>query len=340
MKAMLVSAWQRRGWLACLLLPVAGLFGLLAAWRRLLFRYGVFRRIRLDRPVVVVGNVTVGGAGKTPLTLWLARELLRRGKKPGIVSRGYGGSASVGGEVRQVRQEDDADEVGDEPLLMARRALCPVWIGRDRALAGQALIHAHPECDVLLCDDGLQHYRLARDVEIVVMDGRGAGNGFLLPAGPLREPLSRIQQAQALVINGGIAAPSGLIPTFSMSLHGNVFYRLDHPQQRRESRDFQGMKLHALAGIGHPQRFFDHLSAMGLQVVCHAFPDHHRFCVSDIKSIDGAEVLLMTEKDGVKCAAIASELAPMEIWVLPVEAELDSALGQLVVEKLNGSPSA
>lgn len=337
----LVSAWSRRGFLAWLLFPVALLFGLLSALRRLLYRLGVLQSVRLPRPVIVVGNITVGGAGKTPLTLYLAAELAARGFAPGIVSRGYGGRASGAGEVRQAHPGDDAAEVGDEPLLMAGRGICPVWIGRDRAAAGAALLKAHPECDLILCDDGLQHYRLARDVEIVVMDGRGTGNGWLLPAGPLREPLSRLRSVDALVMNGGAAAaPPSAVPVFAMYLTGEVFRKLSDPGCTREARDFAGLKLHALAGIGHPQRFFDHLAKLGLNPECHAFPDHHHYRLSDIKKIVGAEALFMTEKDGVKCAALAPAFAPADAWVLRVEAEPDPALLQHILEKLNGRPPA
>lgn len=337
----LVSAWTRRGLFAWALLPLAIVFGLLSALRRWLYRQGVLNSVRLPRPVIVVGNLSVGGNGKTPLTLWLAQELARGGLKPGIVSRGYGGRASDAGEVREVRPDDDPAEVGDEPLLMARRAGCPVWVGRDRAAAGQALLEAHPECDLILCDDGLQHYRLGRDMEIVVMDGRGVGNGWLLPAGPLREPVSRLASADALVLHGG-TAPQGLPgrpPRFAMRLVGSRFHSLADPAVSREAADFSGKRVHALAGIGHPQRFFDHLAALGVQAACHPFPDHHDFGRADLEFSD-CEALLMTEKDGVKCAA----LAPAHAWALRVDADVSPDLAQLLVRKVmetvHGRPPA
>jgi tetraacyldisaccharide 4'-kinase len=329
----LLASWTRRGALAWFLLPLALLFGLLSALRRLLYRLGVLKSVRLPRPVIVVGNLSIGGNGKTPLTLWLAQELARKGFKPGIVSRGYGGRVSAAGEVREVRPEDDPTEVGDEPLLMARRAGCPVWVGRDRAAAGRALLAAHPECDLILCDDGLQHYRLARDMEIVVMDSRGVGNGWLLPAGPLREPISRLGRADALVLHGG-TEPQGLVshpPRFAMRLVGSRFQSLADPGLSREAADFSGKRVHALAGIGHPQRFFDHLVALGVAAVCHPFPDHHDYSQSDLEFPE-CEALLMTEKDGVKCAA----LAPAHAWVLRVDAEVSPDLAQLLVAKLRG----
>jgi tetraacyldisaccharide 4'-kinase len=175
--------WRRRGILAWLLLPLSLVFFLLTSLRRALYRAGVIAPVRLPVPVVVVGNITAGGAGKTPLTIWLAEELRKRGRHPGVISRGYGGKAAG---VRKVSRGDTPLEVGDEPLLISQRAACPVFVGRDRAAAGRALLAEHPECDLLICDDGLQHYRLARDVEIAVVDRRGFWNGWLQPAGPLR----------------------------------------------------------------------------------------------------------------------------------------------------------
>ncbi|MDD5295619.1 MAG: tetraacyldisaccharide 4'-kinase [Rhodocyclaceae bacterium] len=330
----LVSAWTRRGLLSWLLLPVSLLFRGIVALRRVLYRLGVLESVRLPRPVVVVGNLTVGGNGKTPLTLWLAQELAKKGFKPGIVSRGHGGRVSRAGEVREVRTDDDPAEVGDEPLLMARRGLCPVWVGRDRAEAGRALLAAHPECDLILCDDGLQHYRLARDMEIVVMDGRGVGNGWLLPAGPLREGLSRLAATDALVMNGG-SVGAGLPaqaqpPRFDMRLVGSRFFSLVNPSVVCNAGDFAGMRVHALAGIGHPQRFFDHLAELGVKAVCHPFPDHHRYGAEDINNFDDAEALLMTEKDGVKCAGFC----PAHTWVLRVDTEVVPDLAQWVVAKI------
>lgn len=337
LESSLARIWQSRGLLAWLLLPLGLLFAALSALRRTFYRLGFLKSVRLPRPVIVVGNVTVGGSGKTPLTLWLVAELIRRGYRPGIISRGYGGSVAASGGMRQVAPQDDAAEVGDEPLLMARRAGCPVWIGRDRAAAGLALLAAHPECDVLVTDDGLQHYRLARDVEIVVMDGRGAGNGFPLPAGPLREPLARIRRADAIVFNGGRAearAPTDL-PAFSMALAGGTFQSLADTTLERDAAAFKGLRVAALAGIGHPQRFFDHLAALGVRATNHAFPDHHAYTPADL-DFPGTEALLMTEKDGVKCAA----LAPAHAWMLRVDAFVDATLAQLIVEKLNGRPPA
>jgi len=230
-----------------------------------------------------------------------------------------------------VEVRSDPAVVGDEPLLLARKSGCPVWVGRDRAAAGNALLRAYPECDVLVSDDGLQHYRLDRDMEIVVVDGeRKFGNGLLLPAGPLREGVSRLRSVDAVVVNGGsLKAVMRLGNEFEMGLEGGVFYNLRNPELRAGAADFGGKKLHAMAGIGNPQRFFAHLRRLGLAFEEHAFPDHYVFRPQDL-DYDDADVLLMTEKDAVKCAGFADE----RYWALAVEAILPSAFGQTMLQKL------
>jgi tetraacyldisaccharide 4'-kinase len=227
---------------------------------------------------------------------------------------------------REVSFDDSADVVGDEPLLMAQRAICPVWISRDRPAAALALLQAHPECDIILSDDGLQHYRLQRDVEIVVVDGaRRFGNGCLLPAGPLREPLSRLNKVDAVVINGGKA----LDQEFPMQLEGTCFYNLLNPEIVVSASHFKDQHLHAIAGIGHPQRFFSYLQHLGLQCELHSFPDHHHYLATEIQ-FDNADAILMTEKDAVKCSAFATE----KCWVLRVDAQVSPALTQLILKKV------
>jgi len=315
------------------LLPLAALFRFLAALRLTLYRAGILRSERLPLPVVVVGNIIVGGSGKTPLTLWLGEQLHERGFKPGVVSRGYGGA----GTVREVLTDSAAAEVGDEPLLIKRRTRLPVFVGKDRVAAARALIKAHPECDLILSDDGLQHYRLARDFEIAVQDGRGLMNGWPLPAGPLREPPSRLARVDALVINGVTDVPyaPGLPPQFAMLLDGDTFHALSNSQQTCAAKDLTGKRLAAVAGIGDPQRFFSHLRGLGLSFGSHPFPDHHVFTAADLNGID-ADALLMTEKDAVKCAGITDR----PVWVLPVTARVEPDLAALVMEKLNGCPPA
>ena len=317
--------WFRLSAISIALLPLAALFALGVAARRMAFRRGWLRSERLPVPVVVVGNIVIGGTGKTPLVLWLARELARRGRHPGIVSRGYGG-ATAG--VAAVPADGDAERFGDEPVLLAARSGCPVWVGRDRASAARALLEAHPLCNVIILDDGLQHYRLARDFEIAVEDERGHGNGLMLPAGPLREPASR--RVDALVVNGG----AGDRETFGMRLAPTAIRSLDGTRSEAP-RAYAGRRVHAVAGIGNPERFFATLAALGMKVVPHAFPDHHRFRLEDLAFGDDDPVL-MTEKDAVKCVRFGERG-----WsALAVEAEIDARLADRVEEKLRGSPSA
>jgi tetraacyldisaccharide 4'-kinase len=322
--------WYRITPLHLLLLPLSLLFHLIVTTRHLLFRCGILSSVKIPVPVIIVGNITVGGTGKTPLTLWLAEQLLADGWHPGIISRGFGGS---GNSPQQVLENSDPAKVGDEPVLMAQRLLCPVWVGRDRPAAARALLLAHPECDVILSDDGLQHYRLQRDVEIVVVDGiRRFGNGFLLPAGPLREATSRLRGVDAVVINGGAGVLRGsktIQGEFLMKLEGMYFYNLLNPAITATADDFQGQCVHAIAGIGHPERFFLHLNKLGLTPQTHSFPDHHQYTAADLAYND-ANALLMTEKDAVKCITFADE----RCWVLRVEAQLDSALSQLILKKI------
>lgn len=315
--------WYRITPLHLILVPLSLLFFLLSAARRVLYRTGALSSEKLPVPVVVVGNITVGGSGKTPLTLWLAQQLIEEGWHPGIISRGYRGQAT---SPRAVSPADPATAVGDEPLLMAQRKLCPVWIGKDRPAAGRALLAAHPECDVILSDDGMQHYRLRRDVEIAVIDGhRRFGNGLLLPAGPLREPRSRLKRVDAVVMHGGDAAEH----EYPMQLHGETFYNLLNPETTATAGDLQGTRLHALAGIGHPERFFRHLERLGLSVERHPLPDHHQYSAADIPFAD-ADAVLMTEKDAVKCAPFATE----KCWVLRVDAQVAPALTQHILRKI------
>ena len=318
--------WYRISPLHLLLFPVSLIFRFLAAFRRLLYRIGLLTSVRLPVPVIIVGNISVGGTGKTPLTLWLAQQLIENGWHPGIVSRGYTKTKIRNKAPCEVSFDDSANMVGDEPLLMAQRALCPVWIGRDRPASARALLHAHPECDIVLSDDGLQHYRLHRDVEIVVVDGaRRFGNGLLLPAGPLREPVSRLKKVDAVVVNGGETQGN----EFSMRLEGTHFYNLLNPERLVSAAEFVGQNLHAIAGIGHPRRFFSHLEHLGLTVKPHSFPDHHSYSASDI-GLEDADAILMTEKDAVKCAAFATE----KCWVLRVDAQVNPALIQLILKKV------
>lgn len=320
--------WQHRTAAAALLFPVALVFGAVAAVRRTLYARHILQRRRLPVPVVVVGNITVGGTGKTPLVLWLAAWLQQHGYRPGIVTRGYGGSSS-GPEA--VRPDSDPARCGDEAVLLATRARCPVWMGRDRPAAGFALLAAHPDCNVIVSDDGLQHYALGRDVEIAVIDGaRGWGNGWLLPAGPLREPVRRLDSVDAVVVQVANASEPGTsVPAYAMRLSGRTFYNLLNHEHQVGPEFFQHRSVRALAGIGHPERFFRHLQQLGITFVARSYPDHYAFRAQDV-ALPEVDAVVMTEKDAVKCRRYATE----RCWVLPVDAEVDPALGALVLAKL------
>ena len=328
--------WRHRGVPALALLPLSLLFALLSGARRWLYRAGVLRVERLPAPVIVVGNIAVGGSGKTPVALWLAAELKVRGYTPGIISRGYGGRVDG---VAEVEPGGDPSRFGDEPVLMAAVSGCPVFVGRDRPAAGRALLAAHPAVDVIITDDGLQHYRLARDVELVVVDEATLGNGLRLPAGPLREGVGRIAGSTLVMAHGalspGLKRKLGGVPVFDFSLTGDAFERVANRLERCEPACFRGRRVCAMAGIGRPERFFGQLEAMGLTLERRPFPDHHTYTAADVAINDG-DVLLMTEKDAVKCWPFA----PADSWVWPVRAQVAPGAAELIVEKLDGSPTA
>ena len=317
--------WSRLSVRSALLLPVSWLFWLAVTLRRLAFRLGWCRTWKVGVPVIVIGNVSVGGTGKTPLTIWLVQYLITRGWHPGVVSRGYGGSASDDRVSEPVAAESDPSRVGDEPVLIARRTPVPVWIGVDRAFAARALLREQPECDVLIADDGLQHYRLARDVEIAVVDADlGFGNRQMLPSGPLREPIGRLRAVDALVVNGAPSADAPVLQAaqFEMRIAAARIYRLDDPSITAAPESLRGQRLHAVAGIGYPDRFFRLLTSLGLTFEPHPFPDHHDFVASDL-AFNG-EPAIITEKDAVKCRCFGEA----HHWVLAVEAQVDPAFGE------------
>ena len=327
--------WQRRGPVVQLLRPLACLFGVLAARRR-----AATVPQRLPVPVIVVGNIAVGGSGKTPVVDWLATLLRAAGRRPGIVSRGHGGQVSTEGGVALVPADGDAERFGDEPVLLARLTGCPLAIGRDRPAAARELLRLHPDCDVLISDDGMQHYRLARDLEIAVVDEATLGNRLLLPAGPLREPLARLSEVDLILAHGPLSpalrAASAGVPVFPMQLRGGELRALADPALTCEASAFRGRRVHAVAGIGRPQRFFEQLAGEGMVVVPHAFPDHHRFVAGDL-AFDEALPILMTAKDAVKCRAFA----PEDAWEYPVRAQIGSGAAERILEKLeDGRTSA
>ena len=317
------------------LAPLSWAYGRIVGARRRAFAAGRRPSTRVDRPVIVVGNLTVGGTGKTPVVAWLAWQLGALGKKVGIASRGYG---SAGHGVLQVDQESDWQRFGDEPVLLQRRTGVPVVVAADRVAAAQRLVELGT--DLVLCDDGLQHLRLARDFEIAVIDGaRGLGNGRLLPAGPLRESAMRLRDVDAIVINGepkpgllellsALGAPPPLfmrmVPLALEPVRASAALRPAGTAgaalwgQRLE--DLHGVRVHAVAGIGNPERFFALLKSFGLDIMPHAFPDHHAFTARTLE-LPGSWPILMTEKDAVRCAPFASD----RLACVPVTAQFSAA---------------
>lgn len=314
LQARVQALWYARSRPPGFLRLLAALYGRLARGRR---QRLLAQQCQAGCPVIVVGNISVGGTGKTPFVIWLVGRLRDWGFRPGVVARGYGGRAPA--YPHRVRADDDPALCGDEPLLVARRTGVPVIVDPDRVAAARQLV-ASGEVDVIVADDGLQHYRLARDREFCVVDGaRGLGNRALLPAGPLREPPARLADVDFLVVNGpggaaddlpgsGSALRFELVPGQLEALDGTAVRPLD---------SFAGQRVHAVAGIGHPARFFATLRAAGLDVIEHAFPDHHRYVAADLEFGDRLPVV-MTEKDAVKCRVFARTRG----WMLPVEARL------------------
>lgn len=340
----ILRMWLRRGPMACVLWPLSLLFALLVGLRRLLYRFGIFNTIHLPVPVIVVGNLFVGGTGKTPLTIWLVDALRQAGYHPGVISRGYG-SKHAG--VQRVTATSSAHALGDEPVLIAQRTGCPLMVGRDRVAAGQALLVAHPEVDVILSDDGLQHYRLGRTIEIVLSDLRGDGNGWLLPAGPLRE--SRRRQRDFSVVNVGSVEPAPPMPPGTGA--GSIVMQLRAPLAEQLMDRGQRTTLAAIAaaapppviiaaaGMGNPARFFATLSGAGLDFAPMPLPDHHVF-TSDTFADWAADLILVTEKDAVKCREITALASDARLWVVPVSAYIAAPFADYIVERLRGHPTA
>lgn len=336
----LVTAWYKKsGWLY-LLWPLALLFQLIAYFRRIYWLQ--LRPKSIDQniphlPLIVVGNITVGGTGKTPFVIALGKLLKQQGMRVGVISRGYGGRAPH--NPFWVKADSNPRESGDEAILIARNLQCPVLVDANRTRALQALA-ASAQCDVIISDDGLQHYAMTRDIEIVIIDGeRGLGNKLCLPAGPLREPPSRLLRVNHVVINGGSCDQyrnqtkdctlMQLQPLCWVNLRSAERMELDALSAMvTVENDAPGPALHALAGIGNPQRFFSTVNSLGYDAVYHPFPDHYNFLEQDLQFGDNA-IVLMTEKDAIKCSAFAGG----NCWYLAIEAQLDSGLvAQLVGE--------
>ena len=319
--------WSRRGPFAAAMFPLSLIYAGVANWKRTRLEEAQRNVLLPVKAVIVVGNLTVGGSGKTPMTAWLAGRLRDAGYRPGIVSRGYGRSNATSSLL--VGPGADPAVVGDEPILLARQTGVPVWVDRDRVRAARALAEAQG-VDVVISDDGLQHHRLPRDISILMVDGRRRfGNGLCLPAGPLREPRSVAAQADFVVITNGSPQPG----EFRMDLvQSAILRRVDRPVRTLTCSDLEGCPAHAIAGIADPERFFDALEKVGVDVIRHPFPDHHRFRPRHIRFADELPVI-MTEKDAVKCRGFADE----RHWYWPVSAQPEVAFEQALLRRLETS---
>ncbi|CAM3722728.1 tetraacyldisaccharide 4'-kinase [Salmonella enterica subsp. arizonae] len=320
---MIARIWSGESPLWRLLLPFSWLYGLVSGAIRLSYKLGLKRAWRAPVPVVVVGNLTAGGNGKTPVVIWLVEQLQRRGVRVGVVSRGYGGKAVA--YPLLLTPETTTAEAGDEPVLIYQRTGAPVAVAPERAAAVKAILAAH-DVQIIITDDGLQHYRLARDIEIVVIDGvRRFGNGWWLPAGPMRERASRLKTVDAAIVNGGVARageiPMQLAPGLAVNLRTGA--RCDVAQLSN---------IVAMAGIGHPPRFFATLESCGAHPQkCVPLADHQTLTPADVQALVGeGQTLVMTEKDAVKCRAFAED----NWWFLPVDARLSGEKPDKLLEHI------
>jgi tetraacyldisaccharide 4'-kinase len=322
----LINSWYRLHPIRWLLWPLSLLYRLIIWCRQALYNVGIFKQYRFPVPVIIVGNITVGGTGKTPFVIWLVKQLKRAGLQPGIISRGYGGKADHYPQL--VSPQSDPGIVGDEPIIISRHTGCPMVVSPNRVAASMMLLQ-QSDCNIVIADDGLQHYALGRDIEIVVADGqRLFGNQYCLPAGPLREPLSRLKRIDFMVHNGNPLAD------YNMELLQGQAINLADSELKKDLSHFINESVHAIAGIGNPQRFFNQLSEQGLTIQPHAFFDHHRFVITDLQ-FDDNKPILMTEKDSVKCQSFANK----NMWFIPIEATISGKLEQQILQKLAGLSS-
>ena len=310
-------------WFTYLLFPLSILFRFIVFIRKTCYQIGLLTSYQSPVPVIVVGNISVGGTGKTPLVIYLADLLKKQGYRPGIVSRGYGGENK---QAVFIDMNSDPLIAGDEPVLIAKRTNCPLVICRDRCQAIRKLIN-ESNCDIIISDDGLQHYRFKRDIEIVVIDGkRRFGNKLCLPAGPLREPPSRIRSASMIVVNG-----RGQPGEYSMVYQTGQIINLANQNQRMPVSSWQNKIVHAVAGIGHPDNFFNTLKTAGIKVISHSYPDHYVYKPSDIHFGDGIQTI-MTEKDAVKCNVFVDN----NCWYLPITASLTTEFNSAILKLVTG----
>lgn len=318
----MLKIWQKKNFLAYLLWPLSFFYSGIIFLRRKLYQIHLLKINYLSIPVIVVGNITIGGTGKTPVVIRLARFLKEHGWRPGIISRGYGGNTQHFPCL--VHQNSNAREVGDEPLLIARHTACPTIIDPNRSRGAKSLLK-RSNCNIVISDDGLQHLSLGRNIEIVVIDGeRRFGNNFCLPAGPLREPASRLNSVDFIVSKG-----TAQTNEFKLSLIPDYFYPLIQPKNKQSVEYFKGKKLHAVAGIGNPDQFFNALRKLGLKIIEHPFPDHYLFKPRDFNYGNDA-IIIMTEKDAVKCVGFVDA----RLWCLRTKTELDSNFLKAVLNRI------
>lgn len=322
----LTRHWYHNGPTAFFLWPLSWLYCHIAASRR--------KRLSAQQagvnfavPVIVVGNISVGGTGKTPMVIWLAEFLQQQGYHPGIVSRGYGGKA--GATPTLVTAGTDTKVAGDEAVLIARRTQCPMWVGRDRIAVIRGLLATHQGIDVIISDDGMQHYRMPRNIEIAMIDGaRRFGNELCLPAGPLREPVARLKEVDFRVVTGSLADDL----EYAMELDGDELVNLRSTGKQLSLSALQDVPVHAVAGVGNPSRFFMRLEQAGLKVTRHQYPDHHAYRPEDLQFGD-QRMIIMTEKDAVKCGVFADQ----RFWYLPVKARLEKRYAHDLLTRLKES---
>ena len=327
--------WYQLTWLSLLLLPLSVLFCLLTFIRKKFYRYGFFQKINIDIPVIIIGNISVGGTGKTPLVIWMAKLLQSNNYRPGIVSRGYGKRSGHNSSL--VQDHSLATEVGDEPVIIYQHCKCPVIVDADRAHGASKLVSEH-QCDIIISDDGLQHYRLERNVEVCVIDGvRGNGNGFCLPAGPLREPASRLKTVDAVIVNKPVNEPVKCFEyknKYEMQIQESGLVNVYDSHNKKDVASFQGKTVHAVAGIGNPEQFFKYLENLGMQVIRHSFPDHYCYQVDDLLFAD--HPIVMTEKDAVKLWHNKEHIIPKkdQYWYLPVSVNVEQSFEEFILKKI------
>ena len=318
----LVATWYKPHPIRWLISPLSALYRTIITLRKWLYRLGLIKQSRLSVPVIIIGNITAGGTGKTPVVIWLSEQLKQAKFKPGIVSRGYGGAAPH--YPIDVKPQSNPDIVGDEPVVIRQQTNCPVAVSPNRIEAGYLLLKRY-DCDVIIADDGLQHLALARDIEMAVIDGeRLFGNGCHLPAGPLREPLSRLNEMDFVIYNEG----DSYHPFVTKVMQG-LAINLADKSITKNIADFNTQAVHAIAGIANPDRFFNQLKQQGLTLFCHPFCDHHRYQRRDL-IFDDTHPILMTEKDAVKCQSFASK----NMWYIPISITISGDLGSLLINKL------